>query len=73
MAFAVLYSFTLVHPETTAARIAYQNADKAFREMETKLALDKQELARLFNPEYYGSEGEWRKLKDTCLKTDVGE
>ena len=31
------------------------------------------ELARLFDPEWYGAQGEWKKLHDTCIDKEVGE
>ncbi|KAI0676730.1 endoplasmic reticulum protein [Trametes maxima] len=31
------------------------------------------ELNRLFDPEWYGSEGEWKKLDGTCLEKEVGD
>ncbi|KAJ8502066.1 hypothetical protein ONZ51_g219 [Trametes cubensis] len=31
------------------------------------------ELQRLFDPEWYGAEGEWKKLHGTCLDKEVGD
>ncbi|KAI8984963.1 endoplasmic reticulum protein [Trametes punicea] len=31
------------------------------------------EFNRLFDPEWYGSEGEWKKLDGTCLDKEVGD
>ena len=41
----------------------------ARREKEDK----EKELSRLFDPEWYGPEGEWKKLSGTCIEKEAGE
>ena len=31
------------------------------------------DLKKLFDPEWYGKDGEWKKLHNTCLDKEVGE
>jgi protein kinase C substrate 80K-H len=30
-------------------------------------------LAKLFDPEHFGAQGEWKKLENTCLEQESGE
>jgi protein kinase C substrate 80K-H len=30
-------------------------------------------LEKLFDPEWFGTEGEWKKLENMCLAKDTGE
>ena len=53
---------------------------KALNDAEHSLSLTKKELedkqrdlARLFDPEWFGAEGEWKKLDHTCIEKEVGE
>ena len=41
--------------------------------VESDLKRAEEDLEKLFDPKWYGKEGEWRKLKDTCLSKDTGE
>ena len=53
---------------------------KALNDAEHSLSLTKKELedkqrdlARLFDPEWFGAEGEWKKLDKECLSTESGD
>ncbi|TDL29245.1 hypothetical protein BD410DRAFT_779584 [Rickenella mellea] len=55
------------------ARMVFSTAEQSL----TRIKKDKQnaqeDLARLFDPEWYGKDGEWKKLHGSCLKLDTGE
>lgn len=64
----------------TGCSVDTSKASKALNDAEHSLNLarkekgDKdQELARLFDPAWYGQEGEWKKLASTCIEKEVGE
>ncbi|KAG8932306.1 hypothetical protein FRC02_001313 [Tulasnella sp. 418] len=59
--------------ETSRARTAHNAAESALIETETKLNEDKKALDKLFAVEWYGKDGEWKKLDGTCLSKDTGE
>ncbi|KZT74542.1 hypothetical protein DAEQUDRAFT_701980 [Daedalea quercina L-15889] len=59
--------------DTSAARKTYQDAEKALQSAQKDLDKAQNELERLYEPEWYGSEGEWKKLDGTCLSKDAGE
>jgi len=59
--------------ETSRARTAFQDAERAL----SRLRKDKQgaqdDLGRLFDPAYFGKDGEWKKLDGLCLQTESGD
>ncbi|KZT51372.1 hypothetical protein CALCODRAFT_137503 [Calocera cornea HHB12733] len=57
--------------EVQRARNAYSDAQRATREAEDDLAAAEDLLTKLSG--YYGPEGEWLKLKDTCIEKNTGE
>ncbi|KAG8955039.1 hypothetical protein FRC03_011300 [Tulasnella sp. 419] len=59
--------------ETSRARTAHNTAESALIETETKLNEDQKALDKLFAVEWYGKDGEWKKLDGTCLSKDTGE
>ncbi|KAH9843751.1 glucosidase II beta subunit-like-domain-containing protein [Rhodofomes roseus] len=59
--------------DTSAARKAYQDAENTLKSVKKDLDKAQNELERLFDPEWYGPEGEWKKLDGTCLTKDTGE
>ncbi|GBE79118.1 endoplasmic reticulum protein [Sparassis latifolia] len=66
-------SVPIEEAETSRARQAFQDAERSL----TAAVQDKQqtveELGRLFDPEWFGPEGEWKKLQGTCLEKDTGD
>jgi protein kinase C substrate 80K-H len=59
--------------EATKARERLNDAERNLALAQERLEKSKQELADLFDPAGYGSEGEWKKLYNTCLTKDSGE
>lgn len=64
----------------TNCSVDTSKASKALNDAEHSLSLTRkekadkdQELARLFDPAWYGQEGEWKKLAGTCIEKEVGE
>jgi protein kinase C substrate 80K-H len=59
--------------DSSRARKAFEDAEDSlkFTKNENKNAVE--DLARLFDVDGYGSQGEWKKLEDTCLEKDGGE
>ena len=59
--------------DTSKAHKALNDAEHSLnlarREKEDK----EKELSRLFDPEWYGPEGEWKKLSGTCIEKEAGE
>lgn len=60
-------------PETSSARQANNDAKNALSSAESKLRNEEGELSKLFDPKWYGSDGAWKKLENTCLSKDTGE
>ncbi|KAG8985108.1 hypothetical protein FRB90_004932 [Tulasnella sp. 427] len=59
--------------ETSSARQANRDAKNALSSTENKLRDEESELSKLFDPKWYGSDGAWKKLENTCLSKDTGE
>ncbi|KAI0733419.1 glucosidase II beta subunit-like-domain-containing protein [Fomitopsis betulina] len=59
--------------DDSAARKAYQDAESTLNSVRKDLDKAQNELERLFDPEWFGPEGEWKKLEGTCLAKDTGE
>ncbi|KZO92144.1 hypothetical protein CALVIDRAFT_313397 [Calocera viscosa TUFC12733] len=57
--------------EVKRARTAYSDAQRAAEDAENKLAADEDLLTKLAG--FYGPDGEWLKLKDTCIEKNTGE
>jgi len=57
--------------EVKRARAAYSDAQRATRDVESDLREDEDLLTKLSG--YYGPDGEWLKLKDTCIEKNTGE
>ncbi|KAF8644385.1 hypothetical protein AX16_008497 [Volvariella volvacea WC 439] len=57
---------TRARKATTEAEAALSRVKHDKREAET-------ELSRLFEPTWFGREGEWKKLENLCLEKDTGE
>lgn len=59
--------------ESNKARQAHNEAKNAFSSTERELQKEEEARDKLFDPKWYGKEGEWRKLDNTCLSKDTGE
>ena len=63
----------IIDSSTSKARTALQNAENELRTLRKEKESAQKDIARLFDPEWYGSEGEWKKLDGQCLSKDTGE
>lgn len=59
--------------DTSKARNAFQKAENSLNIAKKEKEQADKDLARLFDPEWYGKEGEWKKLDGLCLEKDTGE
>lgn len=59
--------------ESTHARDALRDAERKFNDVRREKEKAEEELSRLFDPTWYGPQGEWKKLAGTCLEKDTGE
>ncbi|EED81149.1 predicted protein, partial [Postia placenta Mad-698-R] len=55
------------------ARQAYTNAENSLNAKKQELQRTQEELTRMFDPEWFGSEGEWKRLQGVCLSKDTGD
>ncbi|KAG8832269.1 hypothetical protein FRC17_001628 [Serendipita sp. 399] len=55
------------------ARERYNMVSNHLRNLESKLTEEDTALNRLFDPEWFGADGAWKKLDGTCLSYDTGE
>ncbi|OSX60577.1 hypothetical protein POSPLADRAFT_1148504 [Postia placenta MAD-698-R-SB12] len=60
-------------PDTSKARQAYTNAENSLNAKKQELQRTQEELTRMFDPEWFGSEGEWKRLQGVCLSKDTGD
>ncbi|KAL5508480.1 hypothetical protein ACEPAH_6099 [Sanghuangporus vaninii] len=58
---------------TSKARTAFHDAERELNKIRKEKENAQRELARLFDPEWFGAEGEWKKLDGQCLSKDTGE
>ncbi|KAH7100583.1 endoplasmic reticulum protein [Auriculariales sp. MPI-PUGE-AT-0066] len=58
---------------TNTARQERDSARRKLDDAKRKKTTEEDEIKKLFDPQHYGADGEWRKLKDTCLSKDSGE
>ena len=59
--------------EATRAKQAYNDAEHSLKMTRDELETAEDDLKKLFDPEWYGKDGEWKKLHNTCLDKEVGE
>ncbi|KAM5532645.1 hypothetical protein V8D89_013689 [Ganoderma adspersum] len=59
--------------DTSKASKALNDAEHSLNLARKEKADKDQELARLFDPVWYGQEGEWKKLAGTCIEKEVGD
>ena len=50
-----------------------QDAENQLRALRKEKESAQKDLARLFDPEWFGAEGEWKKLDGQCFSKDTGE
>ena len=78
---ACMYKFLICLSRPTDMRLTdTSKARDAFRKAENSLNIAKKEkedaekaLNRIFDPEWYGKDGEWKKLDGLCLERDTVE
>ncbi|OCH95878.1 endoplasmic reticulum protein [Obba rivulosa] len=59
--------------DTSRAQQAAKEADNALGHIKQDKQKAQEELSRIFDPEWYGLEGEWKKLHGTCIDKDTGD
>lgn len=59
--------------DTSRAQQALKDAEQSLGRMKQDKQKAQEELGRLFDPEWYGPEGEWKKLHGTCIEKDTGD
>lgn len=59
--------------DTSTARKNHQDAEHELSLVKKEKETAERELSRLFDEEWYGKEGEWKKLVGLCLEKDTGE
>lgn len=59
--------------DTSKARKAFTDAEHSLNLAKQERQKAEEELSRLFDPEWFGSEGEWKRLQGACLSKDTGE
>lgn len=69
----VLIVIPIRFPETAKARDAHSKAINALHNTERKVEDETSALEKVFDPQWFGSEGEWKKLENMCLAKDTGE
>jgi len=62
-----------VAADTSKARTAHQSAENDLRNKRDEKDDVEGELSSLFDPEWYGRDGAWKKLDELCLEKDTGE
>lgn len=60
-------------PDTSRARKTLSDAEHSLKLTQDEVERAQTDLSRLFNPEWFGAEGEWKKLEGLCLTKDTGE
>ncbi|CAL1701892.1 unnamed protein product [Somion occarium] len=59
--------------DDSRAKKAYNDADHSLKLTRDELTKAKEDLSRLFDSNWYGKDGEWKKLDGTCLEKDTGD
>ena len=65
--------FTTVLDKPSKAHSAFQDAEKHLKAVQKDKQDAQNDLAKLFDPEFYGREGEWKKLDKECLSKEYGD
>lgn len=71
--FSSLYLMLLRLADTSRAKQALNDAENALRSVTKEKSQSEEELTRLFDPTWFGREGEFKKLQGTCLEKNTGE
>ena len=59
--------------DTSKARQALTDAERELSKAQSDASTGRNDLDRLFDPAWYGKEGQFKKLDGTCLEKDTGE
>ncbi|KAH9921517.1 endoplasmic reticulum protein [Epithele typhae] len=59
--------------DTSKAQKAVTDAENELYKIRRERDTSAQALDRLFDPEWFGAEGEWKKLEGTCIEKEVGD
>ncbi|KAH9007273.1 glucosidase II beta subunit-like-domain-containing protein [Lactarius hatsudake] len=59
--------------DATRAREKLNDAERSLDSLRKQLETARSDLRELFDPAWYGAEGEWKKLRNTCLTKDAGD
>ncbi|KAJ3476466.1 hypothetical protein NLI96_g11139 [Meripilus lineatus] len=59
--------------DSSRARQAFNDAEHSLKLARQEKEKAEKDLQRLFDPEWFGREGQWKKLENTCLEKDTGE
>ncbi|OBZ66538.1 Glucosidase 2 subunit beta [Grifola frondosa] len=59
--------------DTSRARQAFHDAERSLDLAKKEKQKNQEELDRLFDLEWFGAEGEWKKLDHTCLEKNIGD
>lgn len=59
--------------ESNRARVALSDAEHSLKLTQDEQRTANEDLLDLFDPDGFGSEGEWKKLDGMCLSKDTGE
>ena len=68
-----LYVLKPVMTDATRARERLNDAERNLASVKKQLETATTDLRDLFDPSWYGAEGEWKKLRNTCLSKESGE
>ncbi|KAI0773737.1 endoplasmic reticulum protein [Fomes fomentarius] len=60
-------------PDTSKAQKALNDAEHSLSLTKKDKEDKERDLARLYDPEWFGAQGEWKKLDRTCLAKEVGD
>ena len=59
--------------DATRARERLNDAERNLNSAKKQLETASTDLTDLFDPTWFGAEGEWKKLHNTCLTKENGE
>lgn len=59
--------------DASKAKQALTDAERELSNAKSSVETGHKDLDRLFDPAWYGKEGEWKKLDGLCLDKDTGE
>ena len=61
------------HADASRAKQSLSDAENALRTVTKEMDDSEEELTRIFDPTWFGREGEFKKLQGTCLEKNTGE